>query len=631
MWNYSFVIPDFIILFTFAIYYFAHPSLPIKMNRSFLRILLADFCVISSDVLASLVIERAAFFSPFTIRALNTVYFILFMFRTFSFFIFTEDVLGIRRNFKSPICIVSNIAFIFFESFAFLNFFFDTIFSISESGAYSRAQFYNVIYASAVFFLAFSFICIAFYRKKLAFPFLFAVTAFNFAMLIGYIARFAFPKYLIMNFFTLLAIVIIFISFENPIIYLVTKANAFNKKALYEVFSEIAEKKSPLILGFVLNNYNEMREVYSGAQMDRGISLICQYLAKNYPNLMRFYLHDGRFVLVGENKSESERIKNEISERFKKSWCAGADVDIFLEAKFVQLDPNLNFEDSTKVIRALFAALKEVEKLDNIDISINNETLETIEQSTQIKRAVEKAVEADGVEMFLQPLMDAKNYKLIGAEALARIRDDDGNLIPPVKFIPIAEKNGRISILGEQMFEKACKFIHDHDIKKMGLSWINVNLSPIQFLRPDLNHRFTSILEKYGVSADLIHLEITEESMIDYALLKKQIQIMRATGFQFVLDDYGSGYSNVSRLKRCPFVNIKLDMELVRDYFKDHDKFLPTLVQTFKQMEFTVTAEGVETLEMVDMMAKIGCDYLQGYYFSKPLPAAEFAEKYGFS
>ena len=117
--------------------------------------------------------------------------------------------------------------------------------------------------------------------------------------------------------------------------------------------------------------------------------------------------------------------------------------------------------------------------------------------------------------------------------------------------------------------------------------------------------------------------------MIDYALLQKQIQTMRNTGFQFVLDDYGSGYSNVSRLKHCPFVNIKLDMELVRDYEKNHDSLLPALVQTFKQMEFTITAEGVENWETVKDMANIGCDFLQGFYFSEPLPAEEFAKTYG--
>ena len=629
MWNYSFVLPDFIILYIFIIYYFAHPRLPIKLNHSFLRIIVVDLCAIFFDTFSTLALENSVHFSPFILRVLNSFYFIFFIFRIFSFFIFIEDACGVRRRRKSLIRILSFAVFLLFEAIAVSNLFYDVIFSISPEGIYSRAPYYDSIYVCAAFFIIFSFICIALYRKKLN-PFAnFALFAVNFTMLVGYVLRILLPTYLIMNLFTLIAIIIIFISFENPVLYLAGKANAFNKKAFYSLFLEFDEKASPLVLGFVINNYNELREVYSGKQMDRGISLICQYFARTYPNLVRFYLHDGRFVFVGRDNTQTEKLKKEISERFKKSWSAGKDVEIFLEPKFVQIAPDVSFRTAEKIAKSIFVGLKEAEKLDNLNIMINRETLITIEENILIKRHVEKAVESNRVEMFLQPLMSSRNYRLIGAEALARIRDEEGNLIPPVKFIPIAEKNGRISVLGEQMFEQACKFIHDHDIDKMGLDWINVNLSPIQFLRPDLNERFTSILEKYGVPAEKIHLEITEETMIDYTLLKKQIQEMQNSGFQFVLDDYGSGYSNVSRIKNCPFINIKLDMELVRDYFKERDTFLPHMVQAFKQMKFTVTAEGVETLEMVEHMAEIGCDYLQGYYFSQPLPAEEFAKTYG--
>ncbi len=116
--------------------------------------------------------------------------------------------------------------------------------------------------------------------------------------------------------------------------------------------------------------------------------------------------------------------------------------------------------------------------------------------------------------------------------------------------------------------------------------------------------------------------------MIDYALLHKQIQNMKNTGFEFVLDDFGSGYSNVTRLKHYPFINIKLDMEVVWDYFKSHEAILPALVKAFKNMGFTVTAEGIENAEMAKVMKSLGCDYLQGFYFSRPIPAEEFAQKY---
>ena len=130
------------------------------------------------------------------------------------------------------------------------------------------------------------------------------------------------------------------------------------------------------------------------------------------------------------------------------------------------------------------------------------------------------------------------------------------------------------------------------------------------------------------MDAGILHLEITEESMIDYALLQSQIQLMTSVGFKFVLDDYGKGYSNVSRLKKCPFINVKLDMEIVWDYFKTNDAIVPMLIRSFKDMGFSVTAEGIETEEMALRMRDLGCDYLQGYYFSKPLPADEFAKKY---
>lgn len=508
-------------------------------------------------------------------------------------------------------------------------FFFDTVFVVSDEGLYFKGFFYNVIYISGLFYLVLSVSRILANRKKFSRSCFIGAVSFNITLFFGYVARIMFPNYLIMNLASLLAIIIIFFTYENPVFFLAGKANAYNKKALYAMFAELCESKSPLLIGFVIYNYNELREIYSGRQMDRGIALICEYIEKKYPDLLRFYLHDGRFVLLGRDNSKSSSLVKELTERFCSSWSAENDVDISLEVKFVQLAANLSLKKSDEILNGVFSAFRDAERLNTSDIVINEETIRKIEHSTLVKRAVEYAVEHDEVEMFLQPLVNTSDYKLVGAEALARIRDDKGNLVSPGLFIPIAEKNGRISMMGEQMFEKACKFIHDYDIDKMGISWINVNLSPIQFLRHDLNQRFSAMLEKYNVSADKIHLEITEATMIDYVLLKKQIDLMQKTGFQFVLDDYGSGYSNVSRLKRCPFINIKLDMEIVQDYFKDCDKILPALVHAFKQMNFTVTAEGVETLEMAESMKKIGCDFLQGFYFSKPLPVSEFVKKYG--
>ena len=108
----------------------------------------------------------------------------------------------------------------------------------------------------------------------------------------------------------------------------------------------------------------------------------------------------------------------------------------------------------------------------------------------------------------------------------------------------------------------------------------------------------------------------------------EDLKRLKEIGFYFVLDDYGRGYSNLSRLKKCPFINVKLDMSLVWEYDREPDAMLPNAIETFKNMGFSVTAEGIENENMAKKMMAIGCDFLQGYFYSKPLPMDEFIQKY---
>ncbi|MCR5725341.1 MAG: EAL domain-containing protein [Treponema sp.] len=627
MWNYDFVIPNSFILITFLFFYFSKPRLSIKINKAFLRLLIIELIVIATDVSSSLSLESYQHYPDFYLRFINVLFFSAFILRAFFFFRFTVDVLQkplkkhlVTQSLKALLCILSLIIIC-------LNLHWNLLFSITDSG-YSRGPFYNLVYLNAFFYSILSLLNVLSSRKYISSEYFWSSLFFNIVLIVGYIVRIIFPQYLLMDSFCLLSIIICYFAFENPLRYLEPRTLNFNLKALYEMLYEKEGEKAPLIMGFGLHNYTELREIFSSVQMDEGISLIGQYLSKTWPKLTPFYIGGGMFVLIGNNPSQFEVIRTSIRERFTKPWNADDDVDIMLEVGFIQVSPSLTITDSELLVKGLVTALNNVEFVEDGNIVITEESIAIIEQNTDVKRAVERSIEKDEIELYLQPLVDAQTGSLVGAEALARIRDASGTIIPPGMFIPIAERNGRINLLGEQMFEKTCRFIKEHPLESLGLSWINVNLSPIQILRRDLNDRFTAILQKYDISADSIHLEITEAAMIDYVLLQKQIHLMKQTGFEFVLDDYGSGYSNVTRLKHCPFTNIKLDMELVWDYFKVKDKILPTMVQTFKQMGFTVTAEGIETKEMAEEMEKIGCDYLQGFYFERPVPAAEFAQKF---
>lgn len=628
MWNYNLILPECVIIGTFLIFYFTQPRLPIKINKAFIYIIVIDLLTLLIDIVSSYCLEYFNDLDPFILRIQNVVFFVLFLQRIFCFLMFTTIIVKKDlRTSKNEILFFSLPAFIA-HIIVFSNFFFVTIFKISETGKYSKGPLYFLIYVCAYYYVSLSIYYVIRYRKNISTGEFIFCLGYNLVLFIGYTLRIVYPRYLIMNFFTLVSIIVIYLAFENPALFVEEKSGAFNRKALMNLFMEMKPDKYPLILGFTIHNYGELRDIYSNTQTDKGLYLISSFLKQTFPKHMIFYLRDGRFVIVGKDFSQAEEIKNKIRNRFNYAWNTAEDMDIFLEISFVQLNPETINYDRDLLFTTMLTSLTEIQSKNQTEVQVTIENIEEMELSKHIKRAVEIAVERNSLELFLQPVVDARTKKLTGAEALARIRDSNGDIIPPSQFIPIAEKNGRINNLGKQIFEKTCQFLHDNDIEKMGLSWINVNLSPIQFLRRDLCESFTAILKKYDISAEKIHLEITEESMIDYELLQKQMESMKAAGFCFALDDYGRGYSNIARMKKCPFINVKLDMEFVWDYFKEKDKILPTLVQTIKQMGFTITAEGIESLEMADAMSDIGCDFLQGFCFSQPLPAEEFKQKY---
>ncbi|MBO7702892.1 MAG: EAL domain-containing protein, partial [Solobacterium sp.] len=380
-------------------------------------------------------------------------------------------------------------------------------------------------------------------------------------------------------------------------------------------------------LGFVIHNYTDAREIYGTTQMDQGISLITEYLAYTFPKYYRFYLRNGCFALFGDETMDWDAIPKTIQERFQSHWKAD-EADLFLNISFVRVSSVSPHDDTDTIINRLYSAFNEAGRKNGSDLVIDLDQIHDVDRQVDVKRTLEHCIEKDAVEIFLQPLIDSSNNEMVGAEVLARIRHEDGHIIPPGIFIPIAEQNGQINRLGAQVFEKACRFIHDGFLAETGMKWLNVNLSPVQCMKKDLAAEFGAILRKYDVGADQIRLEITEASMIDFSLLQRQITELRSNGFQFALDDYGSGYSNLTRVKHYPFINIKLDMEVVWDYIRDRDLLLPAIVSAFKQLKFSVTAEGIESADMADAMKDIGCDYLQGYYFSQPMPVEDFLRKY---
>ena len=626
MWYFDFIIPTFLILVTILYSYFSLPRLDVKRNRVFIQVIVTATACIVFDILSSMVDNDYEKYPVFLTYLLNMLFFISFFLRSFSMYNFTASILHIRLRRRPWLRRLIAVPLTVCIVLALLSPLTGLIFYIDEGG-YRSGPFYFLLYVLSFFYLALSFGALivrdkVFVRRKEFHSLVF----YNCILIVGLICRYLLPHYLLMDTFCLMANLVVYLNIINPEFCLDQKVGTFNRQALADYIDEHITDKDRIFFGIIVHKYGEMLDIYGSRQLDSGLAMVGAYLLRSYPEYQTFYVSRGRFVIAGDSQMDTKAMQEDISRRFKSPWRSDS-AELYLDADYAYMELTDGTSERDTILSSLATALDVSDSVDDhVPVAVKEADLLLAQKKVHIKRCFENAVEHDNIEVFLQPLIDVTTGKVAGAEALSRIRDIDGTIVPPSLFIPVAESSGKINNLGEQVFEKTCRFIKEHDPESLGIEWINVNLSPLQFLRSDLAERFSQIVSKYDIDPGIVHLEITEESMVDEFFFQKQIDALSAKGFQFVLDDYGTGYSNLTRLKKCPFISIKLDMEVVWDYCKRPDEILPMMIKAFRQMGFFVTAEGIEDERMAEMMKEIGCDYFQGFFYSKPVPMDDFIQ-----
>ncbi|MBR2547053.1 MAG: EAL domain-containing protein [Eubacterium sp.] len=613
------MLPSLLILAIIQCFYYAWPRLPVRMNRAFQAVVLSDCLVVLCDLLASNADTDYTSYSTAALYCLNMAYFVIYLARVYCFFEFNASILHIpyKKNFGGVILNAS--VFIISELITLSSFFTGAVFSIQADG-YQKGPLYNVLYVCFVFYILHSIVLLVQHRDQLIKNQFVSALAAQLILLTGNVARFLFPNVLIMNMFCLMAIFVLFLGFQNPRIYRASEGNAFNLTGLREMIDEKRNDDDFCIFAFTVKNYFETRSFYGGVQMDKCIALICQYMAETFPKQCVFYLGNGAFAVTGISEAAVPELHKKLMAHFREPWIVDT-ADIYIRAGYVYLKPDERFDTTDKIIDYLHGALREASSSKRRDEDIlESDFFDKLETLTGVKRALEEAITTESVDVYLMPVVDASTRKLKYAEALSRITGRNGKIIPPDLFIPVAERNGQINDIGLQVLDKVCAFISENHPQDWGMDWINVNVSPVQFMNRNLCSQFLEILKKHDVDPEQIHLEITEQATSDIEELKQQIDMLIKAGFRLSLDDYGKGYSNISRLNELPFADIKIDMEVVWDYCRKKDILLPSLISTLKKLGFTITSEGIENEEIASMMREAGSDYLQGYLFSKPVP-----------
>lgn len=250
-----------------------------------------------------------------------------------------------------------------------------------------------------------------------------------------------------------------------------------------------------------------------------------------------------------------------------------------------------------------------------------------------IEDDMERALNNHEFVVYLQPKYSTKKETLSAAEALVRWIHPEMGFIPPGKFIPQFEKNGFILQLDDYMLEEVCKQQASWLSQGKKLVPISVNVSRAHFAQDNLAEHILGIVDKYQVPHEFIELELTESAFFDdkQALLKT-VRSLKDYGFKISMDDFGAGYSSLNSLKELPLDIIKLDAEFFRgvDDLERSNQIVGDTISLAKKLGMKIVAEGIETREQVDFLAKQNCDLIQGFYFSKPLPINEFEQRAGY-
>jgi EAL domain-containing protein (putative c-di-GMP-specific phosphodiesterase class I) len=450
-----------------------------------------------------------------------------------------------------------------------------------------------------------------------------AVVMWILVWMVAAVIQFIFNRLLLVGYASCIGMMILFFKLENPDANIDRETGAFHSHVLYKYLRQLYDRGKPFSL---IQVGLEQHRVESGPDDVANIRGMADFFdslqgAKVFKNV------DREFILLYEDREAFADGKKKIIERFKEEWNGRRYTPFY-----ISIEDSRVAETSDEIYQLLryYTQDRKHGSADDCDLlEIDRAMVEERRQWSQMIKTIVSALREDRVEVFLQPIYSVEKEVFVSAEALARIRDEDGNIVPPGMFIPVAEETGLVEQLGERVFERVCWFIQRERTWEWGIEYIEVNLSVRQCESRTLTERYKAIMEQYRVKPAMINLEVTESASIQTRnIILQNMAKLIEYGVSFSLDDFGNGESNLNYIVDMPVEIVKFDRDMTKSYFeKSKGKLvMETTTRMILDMGLKMVSEGVETEEQLSAMKNLGVQYIQGYYFSKPLPEEEFVQ-----
>jgi diguanylate cyclase (GGDEF)-like protein/PAS domain S-box-containing protein len=380
-----------------------------------------------------------------------------------------------------------------------------------------------------------------------------------------------------------------------------------------------------------LDNFRDVNEAMGYEVGDRILKRVASRIGRccrNQDTVARLG-GDGFAILVpesGRSIDEILLILERVMETVAKPFSIGGS-QVFLKASIgVSVFPDHGNKSQTLLQKAEMA-LYQAKELGGSRVKIFTESAqEEVRRRLALKSSLRLALDREEFELYYQPKVNLKDDTINGVEALIRWHRQDGQLIPPDEFIPLAEESELITEIGAWVIEEASRQLNIWHKQGLTHFTVAINLSARQFVDLDLLDRLHGAIDRHGLNVRDLQLEITEHTMVEQ--IDQTVAIMESItehGFAISIDDFGTGFSSLAYLKQFPITTLKIDRTFVKNLPDDkHDKTIISLTLSLaRSLGMAVVAEGVETQEQLEFLRELGCDEYQGYLCSRPLPAQE--------
>ncbi len=510
----------------------------------------------------------------------------------------------------------------------------DFFFSFDELGeiAYHYPQGASVNICLFIYFGYAAFLY-ARYGKSLTTEKFMSLVLYYIVMLAGIPIRILTKSSSVFEFSVSIALLMCVYTFQNPGEFTDSLSGAGTRNALeFAISTNLLQKKVFTVFGISIERLGVMVGGEAMEKVGDLLNQITSYLKQLCPDGNVFYDDDGNFLMIYPEAEPDdpviEKVSEQIKKRFKDTWTLGhEDVKLFESPYAIGFPDEIDSVEKYSEVRDV---IKKALSRHNRDVlRISDLNLKHVEHDKKIDNIVKHALDDGLLEVYYQPIYSPAEGRFTTCEALLRLKDPQLGFISPAVFMPVAEQNGTVIAIDNFVLSSVCDMLANSEAVRFGLKYAEVNLSVVDIIQTNLADNAIKTMEKYGVAPDQLNFEITEtfEQGIT-SVMDENIRKLTEYGTSFSMYDFGTGYSNLARISSLPVDMFKLDKSIVQSAFEDGTNYMVmlNLVKIIKALGKEIVAEGVETQEQAEQIIRLGCDHIQGFYYSRPLPKAQFIE-----